>query len=43
MIALGRMRWLWNVAGMREKTNSNRVLVGKPLRKGPFVEQYVNE
>jgi hypothetical protein len=43
MITSGRMGWLWNVAGMREKTNSKRVLVGKPERKGPFGEQYVND
>jgi hypothetical protein len=43
MITSGMMEWLWNVAGMREKTNSNRVLVGKPERKGPFGEQYVND
>ena len=35
--------WLWNVAGIREKTNSNRVLVGKPERKGPFGKPYVSE
>ena len=27
MIMSGRMGWLWNVAGVKEKTNTYRVLV----------------
>jgi len=36
IITSGRMGWLWNMVGMREKTNSNRVLVRKPEIRGPF-------
>jgi hypothetical protein len=33
MIKSRRMRWSWHVAGMREKRNAYRILVGKPEGK----------
>jgi len=31
-----RVRWAWHVAGMGERSDVYRVLVGKPVRKRPL-------
>jgi hypothetical protein len=36
IIKLKRMRWAGNVAGKGEKSNTYRLLVGKPERKKPL-------
>jgi hypothetical protein len=36
MIKSRRMRWAGHIAGMGEKRNANRILVGKPEGKRPL-------
>jgi hypothetical protein len=36
MIKSRRMRWTGHIAGMREKRNAYRILLGKPERKRPL-------
>jgi hypothetical protein len=36
MIKSRRMRWVGHVAGMREKRNAYRIMVGKPEGKRPL-------
>jgi hypothetical protein len=37
-----RMRWVGHVACMREKTNADRVLVGKPKGKRQLEDQGID-